>query len=99
MAINQLEILARRDYFSMPTYKFTETHDKNGNPLWKCECHITEEDKYFQAKSSGKKEAKKDAAWKMLKHVLEWNESLNNQKNDGFENRYWDDDYNVNIDD
>lgn len=69
-AINQLEILARRGYFSIPTYAFEEAHDKNGNPVWKSTCCITEESKSFTAKSSSKKEAKKVAAYKMLQHVL-----------------------------
>ena len=70
MAINQLETLARRGYFSLPTYEFEETHDDNGNPLWKCECHIEEEEYYFDQVSSSKKDAKKDAAYSMLLHVL-----------------------------
>ena len=69
-AINQLEILARRGYFSIPTYQFDETYDKNGNPVWESTCFITEENKSFSAKSSSKKEAKKAAAYKMLQHVL-----------------------------
>ena len=69
-AINQLEILARRGYFSIPTYKFEQTYDKNGNPIWKSVCHITEESKSFSAKSSSKKDAKKSAAFEMLQHVL-----------------------------
>ncbi len=39
-AINQLEILARRDYFSIPTYEFEEAHDDNGNPIWRSRCRI-----------------------------------------------------------
>lgn len=62
-AINQLEILARRGYFSIPTYNFEETHDNNGNPIWKCECHIDEEDYFFDETSSSKKDAKKGAAF------------------------------------
>ena len=69
-AINQLEILARRGYFSIPTYTFEEGHDKNGNPVWKSTCCITEEIKSFSAKSSSKKDAKKSAAYKMLQYVL-----------------------------
>ena len=70
-AINQLEILARRDYFSIPTYDFEQTYDKDGNPVWKSVCHIEEESKSFSAISSSKKDAKKSAAYKMLQHVLE----------------------------
>ncbi|MBQ8802479.1 MAG: hypothetical protein IJZ53_02440 [Tyzzerella sp.] len=69
-AINQLEILARRGYFSIPTYKFEETHDENGNPVWKSTCCITEENQSFSAKSSSKKDSKKSAAFKMLQYVL-----------------------------
>ena len=70
-AINQLEILARRGYFSIPTYEFEQTYDKDGNPIWKSVCHIAEESKSFSAKSSSKKDAKKSAAFKMLQYVLE----------------------------
>ena len=69
-AINQLEILARRGYFSLPTYEFEQTYDKDGNPIWKSVCHIAEESKSFSAKSSSKKDAKKSAAFKMLQYVL-----------------------------
>ena len=69
-AINQLEILARRGYFSIPVYDFEQTYDKDGNPIWKSTCRIAEESKSFSAKSSSKKDAKKSAAFKMLQHVL-----------------------------
>lgn len=69
-AINQLEILARRGYFSIPTYKFNESHDYNGNPVWECECHIEDEEYYFTEASSSKKDAKKGAAFSMLLYVL-----------------------------
>jgi len=69
-AINQLEILARRGYFSIPTYDFKQKYDRDGNPIWKCECHIKEYNTYRHAKSSSKKDAKKSAAFKMLEYVL-----------------------------
>lgn len=70
-AINQLEILARRGYFSIPTYEFTQAYDADGNPIWSCECSIAEYKERFSAKSSSKKDAKKSAALKMLNSVLE----------------------------
>lgn len=70
-AISQLEILARRGYFSIPIYEFEQTYDKNGNPIWKSICHIAEKSKLFSAKSSSKKDAKKSAAYKMLQYVLD----------------------------
>ena len=72
LAINQLEILARRDYFELPEYKYTETHDKNGNPIWQVTCMIDDVDKVFNAIDSSKKKAKKKAALKMLNYVLEY---------------------------
>lgn len=69
-AVSQLEILSRRGYFSIPTYNFDLRHDGNGNPIWRCECHIKECDTYFWSESSSKKDAKKTAAFKMLKYVL-----------------------------
>ena len=69
-AISQLEILARRGYFSVPTYEFEQTYDMDGNPVWESVCHIAEESKAFSAKSSSKKDAKKTAAFKMLQYVL-----------------------------
>lgn len=69
-AINQLETLARRGYFSIPTYEFRQSYDRNGNPVWECEGHILEMEECFTAKSSSKKEAKKLCAFQMLKRVL-----------------------------
>lgn len=70
MAINQLEILSRRGYFSIPTYDFYEEHDENGNPVWRCECHIEEEEYFYDYTSSSKRDAKKGAAYDMLLYVL-----------------------------
>lgn len=69
-AISQLEILARRGYFSIPFYDFVQEYDNNGNPIWQCTCHINENAKHFFAESSSKKTAKKQAAYQMLKYVL-----------------------------
>ncbi len=70
-AINQLEILARRGYFSIPTYEYSESHDENGNPIWHVECHVEETEYYSYADDSSKKRAKKQAAFDMLNYVLD----------------------------
>ena len=69
-SINQLEILARRGYFSIPKYSFKESHDEDGNPVWSCECDIKEVDEITYGESSSKKNAKKQAAFDMLQLVL-----------------------------
>ena len=70
-SISQLEILSRRGYFPLPEYDFQETHDNDGNPIWDCECSIEGVDHVTSAKSSSKKDAKKQAAFEMLQFVLE----------------------------
>ena len=70
-SIGQLEILARRGYFSIPKYDFKETHDEDGNPIWDCKCSIKEKDTVTNGRSSSKKDAKKQAAFDMLTFVLE----------------------------
>ena len=70
-SIGQLETLSRRGYFSLPTYKYKEKHDEEGNPIWACQCKIKEVDIVTNGKSSSKKDAKKQAAFDMLTHVLE----------------------------
>ena len=70
MAINQLETLSRRGYFDLPKYKYTENHDKNGNPEWTVTCSINDFDEEFTSKSNSKKTAKKKVAFDMLNYVL-----------------------------
>lgn len=71
MAINQLQELAQKGYISFPDYKFEELQDKDGSPLWKCSCIVSERPKYWYATSNSKKNAKKSAAWGMLKDILD----------------------------
>ena len=74
MAINQLEILARRGYFAIPEYRYLERHDENGNPVWKVYCSVNEIPCMFYGMASSKKLAKKAAAYKVLQYVLvNWN--------------------------
>lgn len=70
-SIGQLETLSRRGYFSLPTYKYKETYDEDGNPIWACQCKVKEVDIVTNGRSSSKKDAKKQAAFDMLTYVLE----------------------------
>lgn len=69
-AINQLEILARRSYFSIPEYDYALGHDPDGNPIWTSNCYIKEYDDSWSSNALSKKEAKKSAAYEALKFVL-----------------------------
>ncbi len=69
-AVNQLNVLYQKGFISEPDYSFTEDHDKNGNPIWHCDCDIENEDYIFTGDSSVKKEAKKEAALEALCELL-----------------------------
>ena len=69
-AINQLQELSQKGYFSMPIYTFEEKHDKDGNPYWLCRCEVQEYVYWYQCKASSKKEAKRQAAYDMLLSIL-----------------------------
>lgn len=69
-AVSQLEILARRGYFDIPTYDFRESYDDNGSPIWHAICYIRDENLCIEAKATSKKQAKKEAAFRMLKIVM-----------------------------
>lgn len=69
-AISQLNELAQKGYIECPEYYFQEKHDKNGNPIWDCECHIDGYEYYYSNTSSSKKEAKRLSAYDMLLYIL-----------------------------
>lgn len=69
-AINQLQELAQKGYFSLPVYEFEEEHDGSGNPVWTCVCSIAEYKDSYYYRSSSKKEAKRHAAYEMLLSIV-----------------------------
>lgn len=73
-AINQLQELYQKGYIGEPWYTFIETYDDNGNPIWRCECHIVGKEYYLWRDSSSKKQGKKEVAYGMLCDILAWEE-------------------------
>ncbi|MDE6698489.1 MAG: hypothetical protein K2J91_03310 [Lachnospiraceae bacterium] len=73
-AINQLQELYQKGYIDEPYYKFYEEHDNDGNPIWRCECHIKDANEYYWVKSTSKKHGKKKVAYDMLCDVIEWDD-------------------------
>lgn len=69
-AVSQLQELAQKGYFSFPIYEFQEDHDDDGNPVWTCECSIEEYEDCYYDEASSKKEAKRLAAYEMLRSIL-----------------------------
>ena len=71
-AINQLQELYQKRCIAEPQYDFLESHDDNGNSVWKCCCRVErrveEIDRLYmwEATHSSKKQAKKIAAFHVL---------------------------------
>ena len=78
-AINQLQELYQKGYIGEPNYKFSESYDQDGNPIWRCECHVAGKDEYYWIESSSKKQGKKHVAYGMLCEILEWEAEDENQ--------------------
>ena len=70
-AINQLQELYQKGYIGEPRYDFSETYDEDGNPVWRCECHVEGETSYWWGNYSSKKQGKKDVAYDMLCYILD----------------------------
>ena len=71
-AINQLQELYQKGYISEPQYTFSEKYDKNGNPIWECTCFLDSlnNGQGFVVCDCSKKQAKKNAAYEMVKLYL-----------------------------
>ena len=70
-AINQLQELYQKGYIGEPWYSFEEKHDGDGNPVWRCECHVDERETYLWGNFSSKKQGKKKLAYDMLCDILD----------------------------
>lgn len=69
-AVNQLNILYQKGFIKEPKYDFKEEHDEDGNPIWVCDCSLSElEDTYYE-ETPIKKESKKGAAYGALCALL-----------------------------
>ena len=69
-AINQLQELYQKGYIGEPWYDFKESYDENGNPVWRCECHVEGRETYWWREHSSKKQGKKLVAYSMLCEIL-----------------------------
>ena len=69
-AVNQLQELYQKGYIGEPEYSFRESHDSDGNPVWRCKCKVGGLELIFYAEDSSKKQAKKKAAYEAVKIYL-----------------------------
>jgi ribonuclease-3 len=71
-AINQLQELYQKGFIGEPIYVFSESYDCEGNPIWRCECHVDGQENYWWGDYSSKKQGKKMVAYDMLCDILDW---------------------------
>lgn len=91
-AISQLQELAQKGYYSMPEYEFEEKHDSDGNPYWRCDCHVSDYRYSYWAEEGTKKEAKRKAAYDMLMSILNADgDDNNNDWDEESDDDDWDD--------
>ena len=70
-AINQLNELYQKELISEPIYDYEQNYEEDGSPIWRCYCRVKGDNKtsYWTA---SKKEAKKDAAYRMLCYLMNY---------------------------
>ncbi len=69
--VSQLHEFVQKEIIMEPIYDFTEYHDKDGNPIWRCNVTLESVPKTFTAEAISKKEVKQEAALQLLKYFVE----------------------------
>ena len=71
--VSQLHELFQKKIIAFePYYDFTEYHDENGNPIWRCEASLEGLSCNFIEEGISKKEVKQNVALKLLKYLAEF---------------------------
>lgn len=79
-AASQLHELQQKGLIREPSFEFSETHDKNGNPIWRCTCKLAEAEWSIQESDISKKAAKQKAAAEALSYFFGEEIKLNKNK-------------------
>ena len=79
-AASQLHELQQKGLIKEPSFKFSESHDKNGNPIWRCTCKLVEAELPIQESDISKKAAKQKAAAEALSYFIGKEITLNKSK-------------------
>lgn len=75
--VSTLRELAQKEIIVEPGYHFSEYHDTDGNPIWRCSVYLEGFESPFTAESKSKKEVKQLAASYALKSLVETEELPN----------------------
>ena len=70
--VSQLHEFVQKKIITIePIYDFSEYHDSDGNPIWRCTVSLEGFKEKFEAEGVSKKEVKQEAALKLLKAFVE----------------------------
>ena len=69
--VSQLHEFVQKKIIMEPIYDFTEYHDSDGNPIWRCTVSLEGIPKSFTSEGISKKEVKQEAALQLLKSFIE----------------------------
>ena len=69
--VTQLHEFFQKNIIMEPIYDFTEYHNSDGNPIWRCTISLEGIPKSFTSEAASKKEVKQSAALQMLKFFIE----------------------------
>ena len=69
--VSQLHEFVQKEIIMEPIYDFTEYHDSNGNPIWRCTVSLEGIPNNFTSEGISKKEVKQQAALQLLKFLVE----------------------------
>ena len=70
-AVSQLHEFTQKGITKEPSYDFTEYHDSNGNPIWRCKVSVEGIPGNFISEAVSKKDVKQEAALQLLKFFVE----------------------------
>lgn len=79
-AASQLHELQQKGLIKEPLFDFSERHDENGNPIWRCTCKLAEAEWSIQESDISKKAAKQKAAAEALSYFIGEEITLNKNK-------------------
>lgn len=69
--VSQLHEFVQKQIIMEPIYDFSEYHDSDGNPIWRCTVSLEGIPKSFTSEGVSKKEVKQEASLQLLKFFIE----------------------------
>ena len=69
--VSQLHEFVQKKIIMEPIYDFSEYHDSDGNPVWRCTVSLEGVSEKFAAEDASKKDVKQKVASKLLRYIVD----------------------------